>query len=222
MSDLMRAVLPDQAADLVYAELYHDPPDLAPLPEEEPLIARSVDKRRNEFVTVRHCARVAMGRLGVPEAPILKGEKGEPRWPAGLVGSLTHCEGYRGAVVGRRSSVRSVGIDAEPHGVLPTGVLDAISLPAERREIAGLPAGLHWDRILFCAKEATYKAWFPLTERWLGFEDAHISFEVDREGGGSFVSRILVDPSARSGPPLTELTGRWSVASGLALTAIVL
>ena len=222
MSDLIRAVLPEGAPDLVYAELYHDPLDLAPLPEEEPLIARSVDKRRNEFVTVRHCARLAMSKLGVPEAPILKGEKGEPRWPEELVGSLTHCEGYRGAVVARRAAVRSVGIDAEPHGVLPDGVLGAISLPAERREISALPAGLHWDRILFCAKEATYKAWFPLTERWLGFEDAHITFEVDRQGAGSFVSRILIDPAARSGPPLTELAGRWSVASGLALTAIVL
>ena len=222
MSELMRAVLPDLSG-LVSAELYHDPPELSPLPEEEPLIVRAVAKRRNEFVTVRHCARVAMGRLGVPDAPILKGEKGEPRWPDGLVGSLTHCEGYRGAVVGRSAAVRSVGIDAEPHGVLPDGVLDAISLPVERYEIGVLPAGLHWDRILFCAKEATYKAWFPLTQRWLGFEDAHISFEVDPAGTtGRFVSRILIDPAARSGPPLTELAGRWSVADGLALTAIVL
>jgi 4'-phosphopantetheinyl transferase EntD len=222
MSRLLTAVLPD-VSGLVSAELYHDPPELSPMPEEEPLIARSVAKRRNEFVTVRHCARVAMGRLGLPEAPILKGEKGEPRWPEGLVGSLTHCEGYRGAVVGRSTAVRSVGIDAEPHGVLPDGVLDAISLPVERHEIAALPAGLHWDRILFCAKEATYKAWFPLTERWLGFEDAHISFDVDAAGTtGRFVSRILIDPEARSGPPLTELAGRWSVAGGLALTAIVL
>ncbi len=222
MSRLLTAVLPD-VSGLVSAELYHDPPELSPMPEEEPLIARSVAKRRNEFVTVRHCARVAMGRLGLPEGPILKGEKGEPRWPEGLVGSLTHCEGYRGAVVGRSTAVRSVGIDAEPHGVLPDGVLDAISLPVERHEIAALPAGLHWDRILFCAKEATYKAWFPLTERWLGFEDAHISFEVDAAGTtGRFLSRILIEPEARSGPPLTELAGRWSVAGGLALTAIVL
>jgi 4'-phosphopantetheinyl transferase EntD len=222
MSEFMRAVLPE-VSDLVYAELYDDPPDLAPLPEEEPLIAKSVAKRRNEFVTVRHCARVALEQLGVPPAPILKGDKGEPCWPEGIVGSLTHCQGYRGAVVGLAASVRSVGIDAEPHGVLPDGVLNAISLPIERYEIGALQGGLHWDRILFCAKEATYKAWFPLTERWLGFEDAHITFDVDATGvSGSFVSRILIDPAARSGPPLTRLEGRWSVSGGLALTAIVL
>ena len=112
--------------------------------------------------------------------PILKGEKGEPCWPDGVVGSLTHCEGYRGAAVAPQGRVRSVGIDAEPHDVLPNGVLDAISLPGERAGLDALPSGLHWDRILFCAKEATYKAWFPLTRRWLGFEDAHITFTVDR------------------------------------------
>jgi 4'-phosphopantetheinyl transferase EntD len=222
MSELMRAVLPD-LAELVYAEAYDDPPHLAPLPEEEPLIAKSVAKRRNEFVTVRHCARVALGQLGFPPVPILKGDKGQPCWPDGVVGSLTHTQGYRGAVIGRSSAVRSVGIDAEPHGVLPDGVLNAVSLPAERHEIGALPGELHWDRILFCAKEATYKAWFPLTERWLGFEDAHITFGVDPSGvTGTFVSRILIDPAARSGPPLTELAGRWSVDGGLALTAIVL
>jgi 4'-phosphopantetheinyl transferase EntD len=107
--------------------------------------------------------------------------------------------------------------------VLPRGVLDAISLPAERAEISALPGGLHWDRILFCAKEATYKAWYPVTQRWLGFEDAHIVFDVD-DGAttGRFESAILIDPAARSGPPLTTLRGRWSVRDGLALTAIVL
>lgn len=219
----MSSVLPDDRAALASAELYSDPPGLAPLLDEEPLIARAVPKRRNEFVTARYCARLALQELGQPAVPILKGEKGEPRWPAGIVGSLTHCQGFRGAAVGRNPGVRSLGIDAEPHDVLPDGVLAAVSLPEERSAIDALPADLHWDRILFCAKEATYKAWFPLTGRWLGFEDAHISFDVDGSGdGGGFVSRILIDPAAVSGPPLTALRGRWSVRQGLVLAAIVL
>ena len=122
--------------------------------------------------------------------------------------------------------MRSVGIDAEPHDVLPDGVLDAIS-PRQRNATRSprCPTGLHWDRILFCAKEATYKAWFPLTKRWLGFEDAHIVFDLDPPGrttAGVFVSKILIDGAALSGPPLTALRGRWSVERGLVLTAIVL
>jgi 4'-phosphopantetheinyl transferase EntD len=226
LGKLMSSVLPSAGTsveNLASAELYSDPPGLAPLPEEEPLIARSVAKRRNEFITVRYCARLALGELGLPPVPILKGDKGEPCWPDGVVGSLTHCAGYRGAVVGRDGAVRSVGVDAEPHDVLPDGVLDAISLPEERTEIAALSAGVHWDRILFCAKEATYKAWFPLTKRWLGFEDAHITFDVDGSGfGGTFESVILIDGDTLSGPPLTSLVGRWSVQQELVLTAIVL
>jgi 4'-phosphopantetheinyl transferase EntD len=229
LSKLMSSVLPATGAsvdNLASAETYSDPPGLAPLPEEEPLIARSVAKRRNEFITVRHCARLALGELGFSPVPILKGDKGEPCWPDGVVGSLTHCAGYRGAVVGRGAVVRSVGVDAEPHDVLPDGVLDAISLGAERREIEAMAAqlaGVHWDRILFCAKEATYKTWFPLTKRWLGFEDAHITFDVDGSGtGGTFKSVILIDGATLSGPPLTKLAGRWSVQRNLVLTAIVL
>ncbi len=222
MSELMGALVPN-VAELAAVEVFSDPPNLLPLPEEEALIATSVATRRSEFVTVRHCARLALQRLGADPAPILKGEKGEPRWPEGIVGSLTHCKGYRGAVVGRAGAIRTVGIDAEPHAVLPDGVLPAVSLPIERHQMAALPPGLHWDRILFCAKEATYKAWFPLTQRWLGFEDAHITIDVDPTGtAGRFVSRILIDPAARSGPPLNQLVGRWSVTDGLALTAIVL
>lgn len=222
MTTLLAAVLPD--VPVASAELYDDPPGLAPLPEEEPLIARSVAKRRDEFITVRHCARIALGKLGRPPVPILKGDKGEPCWPEGVVGSLTHCTGYRGAVVGHSTEVRSVGIDAEPHDVLPHGVLDAVSLPEERREMSTLPSDMHWDRILFCAKEATYKAWYPLTKRWLGFEDAHIVVDVDDPSGsaGGFVSTILIDGAALCGPPLTSLRGRWSVADDLVLTAIVL
>jgi 4'-phosphopantetheinyl transferase EntD len=226
LTKLMSSVLPGTGpagGNLACAELYSDPPGLSPMAEEEPLIARSVAKRRNEFITVRYCARTALGDLGFPPAPILKGDKGEPCWPDGVVGSLTHCAGYRGAVVGRAGIVRSLGVDAEPHDVLPDGVLDAISLPAERAELAALPTGVHWDRILFCAKEATYKAWFPLTKRWLGFEDAHITFDVDGSGSaGSFETTILVDGAALSGPPLSSLAGRWSVEQNLVLTAITL
>lgn len=222
-AQLLAGVLPGDIEALAAAEMYADAPELAPLPEEEPLIAKSVAKRRNEFITVRYCARQALVELGEQPVPILKGEKGEPRWPDGVVGSLTHCEGYRGAAVARRGHVRSVGIDAEPHDVLPKGVLDAISLPEERAELGALPTGVHWDRVLFCAKEATYKTWFPLTRRWLGFEDARISFEVDTPGqSGRFTSEILIDPQALSGPPLVTLSGRWSVRDGIALTAIVL
>lgn len=217
------------------AEAYGDSADATLLPGEESLIAQAVPKRRREFTTARHCGRTALSRLGVEPAPILRGERGMPLWPAQVVGSLTHCEGYRGAAVAYSMQIRSLGIDAEPHEALPDGVLDHTSLPEEREVLAGRDDDLHWDRLLFCAKEATYKAWFPITGRWLGFEDAHITFTRDDlpgsgsgSGGGpvaagGFTSRILIDGAATDGgPPLLTLPGRWLIADGLILTTIAL
>ena len=51
----------------------------------------------------------------------------------------------------------------------------------------------------------------------------HITFTLDSSGSaGTFRSRILIDPTAEHGPPLAALDGRWSVADGIALTAITL
>ncbi len=98
--------------------------------------------------------------------PVLPGERGAPRWPDGLIGSMTHCDGYCAAALARAGELVSLGIDAEPHDRLPEGVLDVTTLPAERtrlRELARSRPSVHWDRLLFSAKESVYKAWFPLT-----------------------------------------------------------
>ncbi len=214
------------------ADSFGDPDGLSVLPAEEPLIASAVEKRRREFTTARHLARRALGQLGVEPVPILRGERGMPVWPRHVVGSMTHCDGYRAAVTAYSMQIRSLGIDAEPHAPLPDGVLGHTSIEAERDVLTARSAhddGLHWDRLLFCAKEATYKAWFPLTHRWLGFADAHIVFDRDDavgtagEPAGTFTSTILIDGAAiDGGPPLLTLPGRWQIANGLILTTIAL
>jgi 4'-phosphopantetheinyl transferase EntD len=204
--------------DVVCVAAYDDPPDAALLPEEEPVIARAVDKRRREFTTVRHCARRALATLGVPAVPLLPGERGAPQWPSGIVGSMTHCAGFRAAAVARGSQIITVGIDAEPHERLPEGVLGAIALPAEQAQLAALGSGpVHWDRLLFCAKESVYKAWFPLARRWLGFEEALITLDAE---GGTFTARLLVPGPTVAGRPLTGFDGRWLVRAGTVATAI--
>ncbi|WP_328397488.1 4'-phosphopantetheinyl transferase Npt [Nocardia sp. NBC_00416] len=219
---MIETILP---ADVASSELLDYPEDLAPHPAEEHLIAKSVDKRRRDFIGARHCARLALAELGEPPVAIGKGERGAPVWPRGIVGSLTHCDGFRGAALAHKMRYRSIGIDAEPHDTLPEGVLDSVSLPAEREWLHATDSALHLDRLLFCAKEATYKAWFPLTARWLGFEDAHITFTVDRvadgTGAGAFRSQLLVPGQTNDGGmPLTSFDGRWQITDGFILTAI--
>ncbi|MFD4985319.1 4'-phosphopantetheinyl transferase [Streptomyces sp. NPDC058374] len=217
---MLETILPE---GLSVVETREDVPDATLFPEEEPVVARAVEKRRAEFTTVRHCARRAMAELGLPPAPLVPGERGAPRWPSGVVGSMTHCAGYRAAVVGRASEFRSVGVDAEPHDALPEGVLDTVALPTERERLAALRRErpeVHWDRLLFSAKESVYKAWFPLTGRWLGFEEADLVFGPGPGSAGTFEARLLVPGHTTSGDPLTGFAGRWRVEAGLVCTAI--
>jgi len=203
-------------------EAFGDLPETLLFPEEEEVVAKAVDKRRREFTTARACARAALAKLGLPAVPIVPGPRGAPQWPAGVVGSITHCDGYRACAVARDSDIVTIGLDAEPHDKLPDGVLDAVSLAPERARLAELTAvipGVCWDRMLFCVKESVYKAWFPLTGRWLGFEDACVDFNPDAK---SFSARLLVPGPVVNGRHLDGFSGRWLVSGGLIVTAIVI
>ncbi|MFE0464376.1 4'-phosphopantetheinyl transferase [Kitasatospora sp. NPDC058965] len=209
---MIGSILPGSVA---WAESFGDVGSADLHPAEQELAATMVPVRRREFRTGRDCARRALGRLGLPPGPVLAGPRGEPRWPAGVVGSLTHCPGYRAAVVARRSDLPVLGIDAEPHRPLPPGVWSAVSLPQERARhgaLRQLHPGIHWDRALFSAKEAVFKAWYPLTGRPLEFEEADVTLSPD--GTWRARLRLLAD-----GTPLHGFAGRWLVAEGLLLTA---
>jgi 4'-phosphopantetheinyl transferase EntD len=177
-------------------------------------IRRAVASRRREYTTARACAHTALSRLGLPPGPIPPGPAGEPRWPAGVVGSITHCEGYRAAAVARRRDVGALAIDAEPNRPLPAGVLAAITAGEERarlRRHRKEAADVCWDRLLFSAKEAVFKLWFPLTGDKLGFEDASVEFDL---ATGTFRGCL------RAGRP--ALKGRWAVGEDLIVTGICL
>lgn len=77
--------------------------------------------------------------------------------------------------------------------------------------------GCNWDRLLFCIKEAVYKVWFPMTERWLGFDEEMVSIGAEM---GSFSARLLVQAPTVGGCALSSFEGRWLVREGLILTAI--
>jgi 4'-phosphopantetheinyl transferase EntD len=191
-------------------------------PEEEAVVGRAVEKRRREFTTARACAREALARLDRPSQAIPSGPRGEPLWPTGIVGSITHCDGYRACAVGRADDLLTIGVDAEPNLPLPDGLLGDIALPEERERLRDLGRKVpttHWDRLLFSIKESIYKAWFPLAERWLGFEDATVEIDPRRE---SFSARLLVPGPLVDGRELRGFGGSWLVADGLVLAAIAL
>jgi 4'-phosphopantetheinyl transferase EntD len=216
---VIERVLPPQAAAV---ESFGDIADAVLFPEERAAIARAAESRRREFATARACARAALARLGQPAAAVLPGLRGAPQWPEGVVGSITHCAGYRAAAVALTRDIVSLGVDAEPDEALPNhGMLELIALDSERARLGELAAkmpGICWDRLLFSAKESVYKTWFPLTRRWLDFESADVVIEPYE---GTLTARLLVPGPLVGGSPLTLLHGRWVADHGLLVTAIV-
>ncbi len=190
------------------------------LPGEEAAIRDAAPGRQREFTAVRACARRALARAGFEPGPIVPGPSGAPVWPRGVIGAMTHCDGYRACAVGRADLFAAIGIDAEPHAALPAGVLAVVAGESERQALAVLAAqasGICWDRILFSAKESVFKAWFPATGRWLGFGGAQITIDP----AGTFAASLLVPGPVVSDGQLTAYRGRWTVERGLILTAVV-
>ncbi|MFI5621155.1 4'-phosphopantetheinyl transferase [Streptomyces sp. NPDC051567] len=191
-------------------------------PEEARLVATAEEGRRREFATVRRCARTALATLGADPGPVLRDPKGAPVWPAGFTGAMTHCQGYRAAVVATSAEVAALGIDAEPNLPLSNpGVAALVTVDEERAWLPGLRARrpeIHWERLVFSAKESVYKVWYPLTGRWLDFQDAVITVDP---AWSTFRARLLVPaPVVAAGVRLDSLTGSYLVRDGLIVTAI--
>jgi 4'-phosphopantetheinyl transferase EntD len=213
--DLVRGAGALFPVPVVHVELFHDVhEDL--FPEESHVIASAVGKRRREFITARSCAREALRRLGHPAVPVPRGPSGAPVWPTGVVGSITHCPGYRSAAVAESTRMASLGLDAEPNLPLPDGaILSLISSPSERHRLSELSAHrpeVCWERLLFSAKESVYKAWNPLVGRHLGFADAEVAFCDD----GTFGTRITAFGAGTAGC----FDGAWQLRDGILRTAV--
>lgn len=153
-------------------------------PEEAELIARAVDKRRQEFAAGRSCARRALGALGFPAAPLLANDDRSPIWPRGAVGSITHTgapdAGWCAAAVGSATEWQGIGIDAELGRSLKPELWSRVLVASEQRLLGTLSsedAGL-LATLVFCAKEAFYKCQYPTTRTFIGFQEAEI--ELDR------------------------------------------
>lgn len=217
---MIERILPLQVAAV---ESFGDDPDAVLFPQEYAVVARATESRRREFATARACARAALTRLGLPAVAVLPGPRGAPQWPAEVIGSITHCAGYRAAAMALMRDVVSLGVDAEPNEALPhQDMLKLIALDEERVRLAELAAcmpGISWDRLLFSAKESVYKTWFPLSGRWLGFESADILIDPHEN---TFTARLLVSGPLVNGSPLTVLNGRWLADRGLLVTAAVI
>jgi 4'-phosphopantetheinyl transferase EntD len=187
-------------------------------PEEAAQATRMGPARRREYALGRACARRALAALGIPDEPLLRGPDRAPQWPAGIIGSLTHTDGFCAAAVARQGSMLALGLDAESaplSGRAAHRVLDE----QERAQLDALasPPAQGFATLAFSAKESLYKALQPLCGRKLVFGDAAI--EIDP---GTRTFQITLRARGEGAlPPGTRIEGRYAVTPRCVLTSVV-
>src|SRR5438876_5331049 len=103
--------------------------------EELSLGPRAVERRRVYFSMGRAAARDALAELGIYGVAIERGPSGEPLWPDGIVGAISHAGDVAIAIVGQRRHYAGLGIDIEQ---LSRG------LTARAARLVCTPAEMEW------------------------------------------------------------------------------
>ena len=73
-----------------------------------------------------------------------------------------------------RANVCALGIDVEPAERLPSELLELVATPQERLKLGDDP---YRGRLLFVAKEAVYKAVYPLDRKFLEHHDVQVNLK---------------------------------------------
>ncbi|MGQ0565319.1 MAG: 4'-phosphopantetheinyl transferase family protein [Gemmobacter sp.] len=165
----------------------------------------AVPRRLREYAAGRTALRGAMAMLGLAQVAIPMNPDRSPALPQGLAASITHTDSV--CLAAAMTGPLGLGIDLEPDRPLPPEAMADILTPAEH----GTPEPL----VVFAAKEALYKAQYPVSRALFGFDAVAITL-----GPGAFIATFLHDvPGFPAG---TRLPGRWCRVQGHILAALVL
>jgi enterobactin synthetase component D len=189
--------------------------DVAQLEGLPPGIAASVPRRRLSFVAGRLCAEQALRRLGITEG-VGRGAAGEPLWPAGMLGSITHTDVTACALVAAcdpaPGAERRIGLGIDSQTLVDEGGLAAVvsvcCTPRERGSLLdrfalrdrGLAA-----TVVFALKEAFYKAVHPTVARFVDFDELEVR-TLDLDAGSATLAPALPEL-----PAAALLEGRFTI-----------
>ena len=186
---------------------------------EQPAMVRAIPARIAEFAAGRTAARAAMQALGLPKAAIPMGPDRAPVWPAGLVGSISHSAGFCAALVARTGAITGIGVDLEPDDPLGADLWPEVCGSAELTALGQMPkvSRGRTAKLIFSAKECTYKCIYPQIQTVLGF--AALDIRLDQPSG--VFDATLLHPAE----PFTAgavWRGKFALIQGLIATVLVL
>lgn len=172
-------------------------------------IRHCAERRIVDFCCGRLCARRALAEYGINGFDLLSAEDRQPIWPSGLLGSITHTDGFAAAVVAERDVALSLGIDVERIGAVHPELWPPICSPGELERLRTLPREQQslTAALTFVAKEAFFKCQYPLARERFGFEEVELEQAASSAAGGEFrlsvrrASRLdaFLPPQARRG-----------------------
>ena len=196
LSDLLIGLLMDDRAALMITSPFPDYVGFSVVtmdtlgryalsPEEERILSsRAVRKRRDEFLMGRAASFHAMMRAGIESPPpVPKGPSNEPIWPEGYVGAITHSSGVAVSAVCPADRLDGIGVDIEnfKRNVSPNVYrLTCLKEELEQIHVDESQSRLMFMRI-FSAKEAGFKAFFPLAQEYIDYKEAALSWDTDQE-----------------------------------------
>ncbi|WP_397543993.1 4'-phosphopantetheinyl transferase superfamily protein [Roseovarius salis] len=184
---------------------------------EAQVVAGSRESRRKEFLAGRAAVHRAMEKMGMPPAPVLQSENRAPVWPANLTGSISHGGRICVAVVAPGNVVSGLGIDVEEDTPLDEDLVAGVCTLPERAWLSTRPAHLRGRlaKLVFSAKECTYKCQFAISRQLIDFTDVEIT--TDLETGQFEATFVQSVPGFDRG---ARLFGRYVVEDGHIVTAI--
>jgi 4'-phosphopantetheinyl transferase EntD len=151
-------------------------------PEEIKLSAKTKAKpRKDEFLR----ARWLFHKVTKSPEPLLRNAGGDPKWPANMLGSISHKDGH---VMYTRVSPEthySIGLDVEKLKKVKAAFQDKICDAEEAAILDRILVDPKLNRedllaLFFSVKESIYKAHYPLGKKHFGFHDATV-IAVDLE-----------------------------------------
>src|ERR1019366_2535368 len=126
-------------------------------PEEREAAAALGPVRRRAWVGGRVALREALARIGKTAPPILADERGAPRLPSGLAGSISHKEHVAVALVATEETgtAAKVGVDVEIDAPRARDIAAKVLRVEELADLGGMGADEKARAVLlrFSAKE---------------------------------------------------------------------
>jgi 4'-phosphopantetheinyl transferase EntD len=163
--------------------------------QERAAVAPAAAVRRREFAAGRRAARRALAAAGATRVALPAGTDRLPLWPQGFVGSISHTRDFAAAAVARAEPFVALGLDIETVARVTMEIERKVATAGERTWLDSFATRQTGLALLFSAKEAWYKAQYPVTRTFFGFQDVEAEFELE-------VARFQVRPLvARAGAP---------------------